>query len=92
MLKAALERDTQNRPFERSIKQFGEIVMAEPALLAKLEETRDANSFIATYCKLASEKGIHFTPDDMRTVVQEQKQGSNWVIPKAVLNIVRERF
>ena len=92
MLKAALDRDTQNRPFERSIKQFGEIVMAEPALLAKLEETRDANSFIATYCKLASEKGIHFTPDDMRIVVQEQKQGSNWVIPKAVLNIVRERL
>jgi len=92
MLKAALERDTQNRPFEKSIKQFGEIVMAEPALLAKLEETRDANSFIATYCKLASETGIHFTPDDMRIVAQEQKQGSNWVIPKAVLNIVRERF
>lgn len=92
MLKAALERDTQNRPFEKSIKQFGEIVMAEPALLAKLEETRDADSFIATYCKLAAERDIHFSPSDMRIAVQEQKQGSNWVIPKPVLNIVREIF
>lgn len=92
MLKAVLERDMQNRPFEKTIKQFGEIVMSDPALLAKLEETSDAESFIATYCKLAAEKGIHFTPDDMRIVVQEQKHGSNWVIPKVVLNIVRERF
>lgn len=92
MLKTAFERDSQNRPFEKSIKQFGEIVMSEPVLLAKLEETRDANSFFAAYCKMASEKDIHFTPDDMRIVVQEQKQGSNWVIPRAVLNILRERF
>jgi pectin methylesterase-like acyl-CoA thioesterase len=92
MLKAALERDTHNRPFEKTIKQFGEIVMSEPELMAKLERTYDANSFIATYCSLASERGIHFTADDMRIVVQEQKQGKDWVIPKAVLNLVRERF
>ncbi len=91
MLKAALERDSQNRPFEKSIKQFGEIVMNDPTLLAKLEETRDADTFIAAYCKMAADKGIYFKPDDMRIVIQEQKQGSNWVIPKVVLNIVRER-
>jgi hypothetical protein len=92
MLKAALERDTENRPFEKPIKQFGELVMAEPELLAKLDKARDADDFIAMYCKLAAERGIHFTPDDLRIVVQEQKHGSNWVIPKAVLNLVREIF
>ncbi len=92
MLKAALERDTERRPFEKPIKQFGEVVMAEPELLAKLDEARDADGFIAMYCKLAADRGIHFTPDDLRIVVQEQKHGSNWVIPKAVLNIVREIF
>ena len=92
MLKAAEERDSMNRPFEKEIKKFGEIVMSSPELLAKLEETSDAESFITTYCKLAAEEGINFTPSDMRIVVQEQKQGSNWVIPKVVLNIVRERF
>jgi len=92
MLKAALDRDIQNRPFEKSIKQFGEIVMSEPALLAKLDETRDADSFIAAYCKLAAERGIHFTNDNMKVAVQEQKQGSNWILPKAVLSMVRERF
>ena len=92
MLKTAMERDNKNRPFEKTIKQFGEIVMTDPTLLAKLEETRDAESFISAYCKLAAERGIHFRPDEMRIVVQEQKQGSNWIIPKVVLNIFRERF
>lgn len=92
MLKAAMERDSKSRPFEKTIKQFGEIVMTDPTLLAKLEETRDAESFISTYCRLAADRGIYFGPDDLRIVVQEQKHGSNWVIPKVVLNIVRERF
>jgi hypothetical protein len=92
MLKAALERDAQDRPFEKPIKQFGEIVMSDPALLAKLDETRDADSFITAYCKLAAERGIHFTTENMKVAVQEQKQGSNWILPKVVLNMVRERF
>lgn len=92
MLKAALERDTLNRPFEKSMRQFGEIVMHEPKLLEKLDATRDAEDFITTYCNLAAEIGIYFTPDDLRIVVQEQKNGSNWIIPKVVTNMVRERF
>lgn len=92
MLKAALDRDNRSRPFEKPIKQFGEIVVSDPMLLAKLEATSDANSFIGTYCRLAAEKGIHFTAQEVSIVVQEQKTGNDWVIPRVVLNIVRERF
>lgn len=92
MIESALMRDTHSRSFEVEIKKFGEIVMSEPSLMAKLEETTDPHSFITTYIKLAAERGIHFTVADMKIVVQEQKHGSNWVLPKAVLNIVRERF
>lgn len=92
MLKAALERDAQNRPFEKTMRQFGEIVMNDPKLLEILDATPDADSFILTYCRLAAELDIHFTPDDMRIVVQEQKNGSNWILPKVVTNMVRERF
>lgn len=92
MLQAALARDAQSRPFEKSIKQFGEVVLNEPALLAKLDESPDKESFITLYRQLASERGIHFSRDELLVVVQEQKQGSNWVIPKAVLRLIAERF
>jgi hypothetical protein len=92
MLKAAKERDALNRPFEKSMRQFGEIVMHDTKMLAKLDATRDAHDFINTYCHLAAEKGIYFTPDELRIVVQEQKNGSDWVLPKVVTNIVRELF
>jgi len=92
MIESALIRDTQRLPFEVEIKKFGEIVMSEPGLITKLEDTTDPKSFISTYIKLAAERGIHFTADDMKIVLQEQKHGSNWVLPKAVLSIVRERF
>lgn len=92
MLKAALERDTLSRPFEKEIKKFGELVLSEPEILTQLEKTSDSESFISTYCQLAANKDIHFTPAELRIVVQEQKQGSNWVIPKVVLSLIRERF
>lgn len=92
MLKAAMERDTQSRPFERTIKQFGEVVMNNPTLLAKLDESPDKEGFIQLYRQLAEEQGIHFSRDELLIVVQEQKQGSNWVIPKAVLRLIAERF
>lgn len=92
MLQAALERDAQSRPFEQSIKQFGELVLNDPALLARLDESPDKESFIQLYRKLADEQGIRFTREELLIVVQEQKQGSNWVIPKAVLRLIAERF
>ena len=41
---------------------------------------------------MAAQEGIHFTAADMKIVVQEQKTGQDWLIPKVVLMMVRERF
>ncbi len=90
MIESAKERDAQNRAFEAEVRKFGEIVLTDDSIMQKLEATRDANDFINTYCSLAAEKGIHFTQDDMRIVVQEQKTGSNWILPKPVLQLARE--
>ena len=92
MLDAALARDTNNRMFEKEVRKFGEIIKGNNELLARLEQTSDADSFIATYIAMAANEGIHFTADDMKIVVQEQKTGHDWLIPKVVLMMVRERF
>jgi len=92
MLQAALERDTQSRPYEKSIKKFGEIVMNEQTLLSSLDQAPDKEAFIQLYRKLAAERGIHFSRDELLVVVQEQKQGSNWVIPRPVLLMIANRF
>ncbi|MFV1922324.1 MAG: hypothetical protein ACMZ63_06965 [Methylotenera sp.] len=92
MLHSALERDANNRAFEKEVRKFGEILKDDDAMLAKLEATSDADSFIAAYVNMAAQKGIHFTADDMKIVVQEQKTGHDWLIPKVVLMMVRERF
>lgn len=92
MLDSALERDANNRAFEKEVRKFGEILKNDDALLARLEATSDAASFIAAYVSMAAQKGIYFTADDMKIVVQEQKTGHDWLIPKVVLMMVRERF
>lgn len=92
MLQAAQERDAQARPFEKNIKRFGETLMNDPALLARLDSTPDKESFISMYRELAAGNGIHFSRDELLIAVQEQKQGSNWVIPKVVLRMIADRF
>ncbi len=92
MLQAAQERDAQARPFEKNIKRFGETVMGNPALLEKLDSSPDKESFIQLYRELAASNGIHFSRDELLIAVQEQKQGSNWVIPRAVLRMIADRF
>jgi len=92
MLKTAMERNQQARPFEKSIKQFGEAVMNDQSLLTRLDQTPDKESFIQLYRGLAADRGIHFSRDDLLIAVQEQKQGSNWVIPKTVLRMIADRF
>lgn len=92
MIDSALARDTNNRSFEKEIRKFGEILKDDKALLASLEATSDADSFISSYISMAAQKGIHFTANDMKIVVQEQKTGHDWLIPKVVLMMVRERF
>ncbi len=92
MIESALERDTHNRAFEKEVRKFGEILKDDKALLARLEATSDADSFVSTYVSMAADNGIHFTAADMKIVVQEQKTGQDWLIPKLVLMMVRERF
>jgi len=91
MLEKALERDHQNRPFEKEIRKFGEAVLADPDLVQKLDAAPDRDAFMDMYCALAKERGISFTKDDMVIAYQEQKQGSNWVLPKKVLVMMATR-
>jgi hypothetical protein len=92
MLKSAQERDQMARPFEHAIRQFGEIVKGDKSMLEKLDATATKDGFIDLYINLASEHGCTFSRDDLLIAVQEQKQGSDWVIPKSVLRMVAERF
>lgn len=92
MLESALERDQMARPFEQTIRQFGEMIKSDKALLDQLAATPDKESFINLYIKLGAERGCNFTRDDLLIAVQEQKQGRNWVIPKPVLSLIAERF
>ena len=92
MLDSALERDLKARPFEKDIRQLGEILKEDPSLIDQLDQTPDKESFIDLYVSLGAERGIEFTREDLLIVVQEQKQGSNWVIPKPVLRLIADRF
>ena len=92
MLEKALQRDTDSRAFEKEMKKFGEILLKEPTLLAELDKTPDRDSFIELYCRLARDRGITFSRDDLLIAVQEQKHGKNWILPKPVLMMVREKF
>ena len=92
MLDAALERDQKARPFEKTIRQLGEIIKDDEAMYERLSETPDKDSFIDVYIALGAENDLHFNRDDLLVVVQEQKQGTDWVIPKKVLRLIAERF
>ena len=78
------------RPHQRATTQNmdGE----EPNLLDQLDKTPDKNAFIELYCRLARDRGISFSKDDLLIAVQEQKHGKNWILPKPVLMMVREKF
>lgn len=92
MLKTALERDLEARPYERNIRAFGEALVGSPELLERLDQTPDRESFIETYLEMADQHGQKFTREELLVAVQEQKMGSNWVLPKAVLMMIRDRF
>lgn len=92
MLDSALERDLKARPFEKTIRQLGEMIKDDQAMYDRLSETPDKDSFIDLYVALGAENGLVFSRDELLIVVQEQKQGSDWVIPKKVLRLIAERF
>lgn len=92
MLEKAQQRDAENREFEREIKKFGEIVLADANLMSQLDQTPDKGAFIDRYIALAKSKGIVFTKSDLEIAVQEQKQGQDWIIPRQVLRMIADRF
>jgi len=92
MLEKALQRDAESRVFEKEIKKLGEIIMADPSLLDRLDMTPDKSAFIDMYMKMAQERGINFTRDDLMIAVQEQKQGHDWILPKKVIRMIADRF
>lgn len=71
---------------------FGEILMNDPGLLERLDATPDKKAFIDMYLTLAKERGIHFSREDLMIVVQEQKQGHDWILPKKVIRMIADRF
>jgi hypothetical protein len=92
MLEKSLQRDTEARPFEKEMRKFGEILLKEPSLLDQLDSAPDKNAFIDLYLRLARDRGISFSKDDLLIAVQEQKHGKNWIIPKPVLMMIRDKF
>lgn len=92
MLKKAEERDKLARPFELEMRKFGELIRNDKAFLSELDHAPDRDSFVQLYCRRAAEKGLTFRPEDMLIAVQEQKHGSNWILPGIVLKMVAEHF
>jgi hypothetical protein len=92
MLKSAQEEYQKARPFERVMRQFGEVLKEDEAMFDELKETPDKDSFIDLYLKLAAERGFNFSRDELMVAVQEQKQGKDWIIPIKVQRLVRDRF
>jgi hypothetical protein len=92
MLEKAQRDYAEARSFEKDIKKMGEIVMSDPALLEELDQTPDKNAFIDLYCKLAKERGLSFSKENLLIAVQEQKQGQDWIIPRKVILMIAERF
>lgn len=92
MLEKAMQRDAESRLFEREIKKLGEILMADPTLLERLDMTPDKSAFIDMYMAMGKERGLNFTRDDLMIAVQEQKQGHDWILPKKVIRMIADRF
>lgn len=92
MLQTSLEHSQQTRPYEKAIRQFGEILLNDPPLLAQLDTAPDKESFIRLYIRLAADRNCRFSAEQLEVAVQEQKQGSNWIIPKVVLRMIADRF
>jgi len=92
MLEKAMQQYAEARPFEKEIKKFGEILLAEPALMEQLDTAPTKERFIDMYLSMAKERGIHFTREDLLIVVQEQKQGQDWILPRKVILMIAALF
>lgn len=89
MLETVRKEVMQERAFEKEMRKFGELVIDDPGIQEQLRAINDRDVFISTYVRLAAEKGFRFTEEQMRVAVQEQKQGSDWILPRVVQSMLR---
>ncbi len=92
MLKSAAEEYEKERQFQKTIRQFGEILKDDKELYDKLAEAPDKDSFIEMYLNMAAERGFNFSRDELMVAVHEQKHGQDWVIPSKVQRLIRDIF
>jgi hypothetical protein len=92
MLETAKERDKQARAFEAKMREFGEMIKDDSAILTQLDRTPDKDAFINLYCRLGADRGCHFSRENVLVAVQEQKTGQNWIIPRNILTMIADRF
>lgn len=89
MLETVRQSVAQERAYESVMREFGELVERDPTIQSRLDAVSDKDGLAELYVQIGSENGFHFTADQVRIVMQEQKQGSNWILPRCVQVIMR---
>jgi hypothetical protein len=89
MLESVRQIVENERSYEGVMRTFGEILQEDPELQARLDQVVDKDEFARLYVELGTQKGYEFSLDQMLTVMQEQRQGSNWVLPRCAQIIMR---
>lgn len=88
MLESVRQVTSQEREFEQSIRKFGEVLLGDMAIQAKLTAAIDnglsRDDWVALYVSLASDNGQKFTTEQMKIAMQEQKQGKDKILPSIV--------
>lgn len=92
MLQSLKEAKLRERPFEVDMKKFAEILATDSALQKTLKDAVeggvDRAGFRDLYIKLAREKGLTFSPEELEVAMQEQKQGKDKLLPSFVQKLV----
>lgn len=88
MLESVRAENLYERAFEETIRKFGDVIIKDRELQSRLNEAIDSgiskDEWIKLYVDLAKAKGFDFTPEQMKTAMQEQKQGKDKVLPSMV--------
>lgn len=89
MLESVRQTVENERSYEGVMRAFGEVLQEDPELQTRLDQVVDKDEFARLYVDLGAQKGYDFTLDQVLTVIQEQKQGSNWVLPRYAQTVMR---
>lgn len=92
MLDTLAEALKTTRAFEAEMRKFGSIVTADKAVQKLLSDEVDngisSDGFCSLYVATAAKNNIHFTADQMKVAMHEQKQGSDKVLPSFVQKLI----